>query len=68
MIIKYRGYHGVVSFDADSNIFIGRTIGLNGDEIIFEGETVSELKEDFAAGIDHYLDVFERTGQTVRHP
>ena len=29
---------------------------LNGDEIIFEGETVSELKEDFAAGIDHYLD------------
>ena len=47
----------------NANIFIGKILG-NADSITFQGETVKELKADFHAAIDHYLEDCAVTGRT----
>ncbi|WP_237576196.1 type II toxin-antitoxin system HicB family antitoxin [Mycetohabitans sp. B8] len=64
--MTYKGYFARVDFDGRDNIFIGHVLGVD-DKISFHGETVAELKQDFHAAIDHYLDL-EDCKQTNRKP
>jgi len=53
-IMTCKGYKARVEFDPRDNIFVGRVLGIE-DSISFHGATVAELKEHFAAAINHYL-------------
>ncbi|WP_235091384.1 MULTISPECIES: hypothetical protein [Mycetohabitans] len=53
--MTYKGYFARVDFDGRDNIFIGHVLGVD-DKISFHGETVAELRQDFHAAIDHYLE------------
>jgi predicted HicB family RNase H-like nuclease len=66
-VLKYKGYTGSVEFSADDNVFHGRVLGIK-DSISFEGSTVEKLKEDFHNGIDHYLEVCKKLGDTPEKP
>jgi len=52
--MTYKGYFAKINFDDRDNIFWGKIVGIN-DNITFDGETVTELTEDFHNAIDHYL-------------
>jgi len=55
-ILKYKGYMGSVSFDAEDRIFHGRVTGIR-DVVGFEGESLDKLEKDFQEAVDDYLDI-----------
>jgi len=60
--MDYKGYLGVVEFDAEDRMFYGKVIGLT-DVIGFEGSSVEELESSFHRAVDTYLAVCEEEGR-----
>ncbi len=61
--LNYKGYIGSIEVSEEDNCLFGTVIGLPKDTAItFEGETVSELREDFEGAIDDYLISCEERG------
>ena len=54
IMMKYKGYVGIVEFDDKAKIFHGDVIGLK-DVITFQGTTVQELETAFQDSINDYL-------------
>ncbi len=56
--LRYKGYNGSVEYyeDETGNYFYGTVQGLRHATVSFEGDTIEELKVDFEAGVDDYLD------------
>ena len=53
-MMKYKGYLGEVTYDADAKNFHGEVVGLK-DVITFQGTTVVELEKAFKDSIDDYV-------------
>ena len=53
-MIEYKGYAGVVEFDAEAGIFHGEIVNLR-DVVTFQGSSVRELKKAFKDSVDDYL-------------
>jgi predicted HicB family RNase H-like nuclease len=66
-VLTYKGYKARVEFDPRDNIFVGRALGID-DSITFHGATVAELKEHFAAAINHYLADCKARGRKPEKP
>ena len=60
--MKYKGYHGQVTYDEEAKLFHGEVSGLR-DVITFQGTTVNELKQGFKDSIDEYLDFCKELGR-----
>jgi len=55
--LAYKGYSGSIEYNKTDNCLHGKVIGLDkGTCITYEGNTASELYEDFKGAIDDYLD------------
>ena len=54
-MMKYKGYFGEVSYDADAKVFHGELVGIRA-VVTFQGSTVKELEKAFHDSIDDYLD------------
>jgi predicted HicB family RNase H-like nuclease len=52
--MKHKGYTARIDFDERDNIFVGRVLGLR-TMISFHGETVKDLRRQFAVAIDEFL-------------
>lgn len=61
-IMKYKGYRASASYSEEDGCFIGKVLGI-GDTLIFDGDTVSELKQMFHESIDDYLEMCKETGK-----
>ena len=61
-MMEYRGYWATVAFDDEADIFHGEVIGTR-DVITFQGESVPEIREAFAASVDEYLKVCAERGR-----
>ena len=55
-IMKYKGYWAEIKYSDEDKCFCGKIEGLKDSLILFEGQTVKELKKDFEDAIDSYLD------------
>lgn len=55
-IMKYKGYWAEIKYSDEDECFCGKIEGLKDSLILFEGQTVKELKKDFEDAIDSYLD------------
>ena len=66
-VMTYKRYTARIEFDPRDNVFIGRVLGLR-DGISFHGETVTKLRADFAASIDHYLADCAATARNPEKP
>ncbi|MFM1928735.1 MAG: hypothetical protein RL387_63 [Bacteroidota bacterium] len=53
--LKYKGFIGSVSFEDEDNILFGKIEGIN-DLIMFEGESVTEIKQMFREAVDEYIE------------
>ena len=54
--LEYKGYKGSVEYSKEDNCLFGKVQGLGKDLIAYEGQTLDELRKDFEAGIDSYLE------------
>jgi len=54
--LKHKGYSGTVEYSEEDNCLFGKVIGMNKNLITYEGKTVDELKTDFEAAIDLYIE------------
>ena len=60
--LKYKGYSGTVEYNEEDNCLFGKVIGMNKNSITYEGTTEEELKTDFEAGVDLYLESCKERG------
>ena len=59
--MKYRGYTARIEFDDRDDIFIGQVIGAR-DSICFHADNVADLKREFQASVDDYLNYCVENG------
>ena len=67
-VLKYKGYSGTVEYSEEDNCLFGKAIGMNKNIITYEGKTVEELKADFEAGIDLYVESCKERGIKPQKP
>lgn len=61
--MSYKGYIGSIEVSEKDNCLFGKVLALPHDTmIIYEGETVAELREDFHGAVDDYLAHCEAKG------
>jgi len=60
--LEYKDYVGTVNYSAEDDTFYGKIEGIN-DLVLFEGESVSELKEGFEDSINDYLKTCKELGK-----
>ncbi|MCF7800125.1 type II toxin-antitoxin system HicB family antitoxin [Candidatus Babeliales bacterium] len=61
-MMKYKGYLGEVTYDAQAKIFHGEVLGLK-DVITFQGTTVKEIEKAFKDSIDDYVSWCKERGE-----
>lgn len=66
-MFKYKGYTGLVEFDAEAGVFYGEVLDLK-DVITFQGKSVAELEQAFQESIDDYLEFCEQRGESPDKP
>lgn len=52
--MQYQGYTARIEFDERDSIFVGRVLGLR-SIISFHGDTVAQLRSEFEAAVDDFL-------------
>ena len=61
--LEYKGYLGSIEYSKSDNCLHGKVIGLDKKTCItYEGDSASELYEDFRGAIDDYLDYCKDRG------
>ena len=53
--LEYKVYIGSVDFSNADNCLCGKVLGMSKDLILYEGNTIDELRADFEAGVESYL-------------
>ncbi len=66
-MMKYKGYNAAVSFDYEAGVFHGEVVDTR-DVIVFEGDSVARLEEEFRFSIDDYLAACAERGSTPDRP
>lgn len=66
-MMEYKGYTAKVDVDTEAGILHGEVLHLR-DVITFQGTTVDELREDFKAAIDDYLEWCAELGEEPEKP
>jgi hypothetical protein len=62
-MMEYKGYLGIVEYDADAKLFHGDIINTR-DVITFQGTTVGEIDKAFRDSIEDYLELCRTTKHT----
>ena len=65
--MSYRGYTARIEFDERDSIFVGRVLGLR-SIISFHGQTVEELRGQFATAVDDYVEDCQEQGVSPEKP
>lgn len=65
--LNYKGYSGTVTCDLEENMLFGKVLGIN-DMIVYQGNSIEELKEDFISAIDTYIDFCKEEGKKPEKP
>ncbi len=66
-VLSYKDYRGTVEYSDDDNCFFGKVMGIK-SLILYEGDTVEELRKDFEESIDVYLEECEKDGVEPEQP
>lgn len=65
--MEYKGYEGMVTFDAGDEIFHGEIVGIR-DVVTFQGKSVEELMLAFRESIDDYVSFCIERGKESETP
>lgn len=53
-ILEYKGYYGGIKFSSDDNKYYGNITGIS-DLVTYEASTLDEIKNEFNAAVEDYL-------------
>lgn len=65
--LKYKGYEGSIEPSIEDDCLFGRVLFIV-DRIIYDGNTLTELKEAFHEVVDDYLETCEELGKDPNKP
>ena len=60
--LEYKGYYGSIEYNKEDKCLCGKVLGMTKDLILYEGNTIEELENDFENAIDSYLEGCEELG------
>jgi len=66
-ILEYKGYKGII-ISEKSGSFSGEVIGIDKSLILFEGEDMDSLIQDFHKAVDDYLNMCKAHGRKPEKP
>lgn len=66
-MMEYKGYVAKVDFDDEANLFHGRVLYIR-DVINFQGQSVEELRREFAESVEDYLEFCAERGEKPEKP
>jgi predicted HicB family RNase H-like nuclease len=66
--LEYKGYKGTVEYSKEDDCLVGKVIGMHKDLIAYEGATLAELKMDFEAAVESYIEGCLADGTEPRKP
>ena len=66
--LEYKGYKGTVEYSREDDCLFGKVVGLGNDLILYQGETIPELRLDFEAGVDSYINACISDGVEPKKP
>ncbi len=65
--MTYKGYEATVDYDEEAELLHGEVMNLR-DVIMFQGQSVAELKQAFAGSVDDYLAFCKARGEEPEKP
>jgi predicted HicB family RNase H-like nuclease len=65
--LQHKGYYGSVEYSAEDDVLHGRVLNIN-DIVIYEGRTVTEIKQSFVEAVEGYLEMCEELGRGPDRP
>ena len=66
--LHHKGYNGSVEYSEEDKCLYGKILGLRNSLILYEGNSLDELKEDFEAGVENYLARCQQKGIEPENP
>jgi predicted HicB family RNase H-like nuclease len=66
--LEYKGYKGSVEYSKEDDCLFGKVQGMSKALILYEGQTLDELRKDFEAGVDSYLEGCKADGVEPAKP
>ncbi|MDR1517937.1 MAG: type II toxin-antitoxin system HicB family antitoxin [Dysgonamonadaceae bacterium] len=61
--LHYKDYYGSIEFNEQDNCLYGKVLGMPKDLISYEGNTASELYDDFKGAVEDYLALCKSSGK-----
>ena len=63
--LKYKGFIGSIEAEVEDNTLYGKVLGLDKQTLItYEGQTLSELKQDFENAVDDWENQRKQSRET----
>ena len=66
--LHHKGYNGSVEYSDTDKCLYGKILGLRNSLILYEGNSLDELKADFETGVESYLDRCVKKGIEPEKP
>ncbi|MBR1489999.1 MAG: type II toxin-antitoxin system HicB family antitoxin [Bacteroidales bacterium] len=66
--LNYKGYSGTVEYDETDNRLVGKVLGLKQSLILYEGDTLENLRKDFEDAVEDYLETCKAEGIAPEKP
>jgi predicted HicB family RNase H-like nuclease len=60
--LEYKGYYGSIEYSKEDKCLYGKVLGMTKDCILYEGNTIEELENDFRDAIESYLEGCKELG------
>lgn len=64
--LEYKGYKGSVEYSKEDNYLFGKVQGISKALILYEGQTLDELRKDFAFQLNSYYNSPLKMSQEIR--
>ncbi len=65
--MEYKGYTAAIEYDNYDECLVGSVVGI-ADRLVFDGESIPEIQENFHNVLDNYLALCEKTGKQPETP
>ncbi|MCF6317991.1 MAG: type II toxin-antitoxin system HicB family antitoxin [Proteobacteria bacterium] len=65
--MKYKGYEAIIKYSDEDDTFIGEVINSQ-DILVFDGQSVEEVKQSFYSVVDEYLEDCVKEGTDPKKP
>lgn len=67
--MRYKGYEASINFEEEDDCFVGRVVNIQAPTaIVFDAQSVGELKTEFHAMVDCYLETCKNKGISPKPP